>query len=69
MKSKPYLLCALAVWASAPAHALGRFADVVMVDRDSGATLPTHYYRGVYWMAGRPGARYAISVRNNSPSG
>ncbi|HYW55710.1 MAG TPA: hypothetical protein VE934_02005 [Polaromonas sp.] len=47
-----------------PAHAIGRLADVTVVDRESGATLPTHYHRGEYWVAGRPGARYAISVRS-----
>lgn len=47
-----------------PALALGRLADVTVTDRDSGATLPLHYHRGDYWVAGRPGARYAISVRN-----
>jgi len=47
-----------------PAQAIGRLADVTIVDRDTGATLPVHYARGEYWVAGRPGARYAISVRN-----
>ncbi|RZJ26100.1 MAG: hypothetical protein EOO54_04050 [Haliea sp.] len=47
-----------------PAHAVGRLADVTVTDRDSGATLPLHYHRGEYWVAGRPGARYAIAVRN-----
>ncbi len=46
------------------AHAIGRMADVVVVDRNSGATLPAYYHRGEYWVAGQPGARYAISVRN-----
>ncbi len=45
-------------------HAIGRLADITVVDRESGATLPTYVYRGEYWVAGRPGARYAISVRN-----
>lgn len=47
-----------------PALAVGRLADVSVTDRDSGATLPLHYHRGEYWVAGRPGARYAITVRN-----
>jgi hypothetical protein len=46
------------------AHAIGRLADVSVTDRDSGATLALHYHRGEYWVAGRPGARYAITVRN-----
>ena len=47
-----------------PAQAIGRLADVTIVDRDTGATLPVHYARGEYWVAGRPGARYGITVRN-----
>jgi len=47
-----------------PAQAIGHLADVTIVDRDTGATLPVHYAQGEYWVAGRPGARYAISVRN-----
>lgn len=47
-----------------PARAIGRLADVTIVDRDTGATLPVHYARGEYWVAGRPGARYGITVRN-----
>lgn len=47
-----------------PARAVGRLADVTVTDRDSGATLALHYHRGEYWVAGRPGARYAITLRN-----
>ena len=62
----PTLAALLALVASThlPAHAIGRLADVSIVDRDTGATLPLHYAQGEYWVAGRPGARYAISVRN-----
>ncbi len=48
------------------AHAIGNLADVTVVDRDSGATLPVHYARGEYWVAGRPGARYAVAVRSKA---
>jgi hypothetical protein len=48
----------------AEAHAVGRLADVSVIDRDCGCALPTHYYRGEYWVAGTPGARYAIEIRN-----
>jgi hypothetical protein len=47
------------------AHALGRLADVEIVDRTTGAALETHYYRGEYWVAGTPGGRYAISIHNH----
>lgn len=55
---------AVALAAGAEANALGSLARVSVVDRDSGATLPTYYSRGEYWVAGDPGARYAIEIRN-----
>jgi len=54
----------LALAASAAANAVGSLARVSVVDRDSGATLPTYYSRGEYWVAGNPGARYAIEIRS-----
>jgi hypothetical protein len=55
---------ALAGLAASEAQAVGRLADVVVVDRESGAVLPVHRHRGEWWVEGRPGARYAIRVRN-----
>jgi hypothetical protein len=46
------------------AQAMGSLADVAVIDRDSGAVLSPHYYRGEYWVAGTPGARYSIEIRN-----
>jgi hypothetical protein len=46
------------------AQAVGRLADVTVIDRNNGATLPVYYSRGEYWVAGTPGARYAIAIRN-----
>jgi hypothetical protein len=48
------------------AHAIGRLAEVAIIDRDNGAALPVHYFHGEYWIAGSPGARYAIEVRNRT---
>ncbi|MDZ7863986.1 hypothetical protein [Acidovorax sp.] len=65
----PALLTALTAalsLTSLPAQAVGRLADVTIVDRDTGATLPVHYAKGEYWVAGRPGARYAVTVRNRT---
>ena len=64
MKPKLLTLSIILACASLQAHAIGNLADVTVVDRDSGATLALHFYRGDYWVAGRPGARYAVSVRN-----
>jgi hypothetical protein len=58
----PALLAVLAV--NTEARAVGSLADVAVIDRDSGATLETHWYRGEYWVAGSTGARYALAIRN-----
>lgn len=50
---------------SCEAQSLGNLADIAIIDRDTGVTLSPHYYRGEYWVAGRPGARYAIEIRNH----
>ena len=57
------ILAWLAV-AAQSAQAAGRLAEVLVIDRDSGTPLRTYYHRGEYWVAGNPGARYAIEIRN-----
>jgi hypothetical protein len=57
-------LAAGTLMAAAPAHAVGRLVDVQVMDRDSGQRLPVYSHEGQWWVAGRPGARYAIAVRN-----
>jgi hypothetical protein len=61
---KRLCLLALTGLASSQSFAIGHLADVSIVDRDNGETLTAHYYRGEYWVAGRPGARYAIQIRS-----
>src|ERR1700722_7902963 len=46
------------------AQVQGGIAEVAIIDRDSGAVLSPHFYHGEYWVAGTPGARYAIQIRN-----
>jgi hypothetical protein len=48
------------------AQALGRLADVTVTDRSTGSTLPVHFYNGEYWVAGVPGAKYAIDIWNRT---
>jgi hypothetical protein len=57
-------LVLLSVATAAQAHVVGGMAEVAIIDRDSGAVLSPYYYRGEYWVAGRPGARYSIEIRN-----
>jgi hypothetical protein len=47
-----------------PAHAAGRLADVAVINRDTGRPLDIYYHHGEYWVAGEPGAHYAIYLRN-----
>jgi hypothetical protein len=61
---KTALLGFLLVGAALDARAVGSLADVQIRDRDSGTVLPTYRYRGEYWVAGRPGARYSIVIQN-----
>jgi hypothetical protein len=62
---KRLCLVALIAGISLNAHAVGRLADVSIIDRVSGNEIPTHFYRGEYWVAGAPGARYAVLIRNS----
>jgi hypothetical protein len=55
-------LAALA--ASCNALAVGGIAEVTIIDRSTGVALTPHLYRGEYWVAGKPGATYAIEIRN-----
>ncbi len=56
---------ALPAWAqSSPAGRIGSLMQISVVDRGTGAELPVYRHRGEYWVAGRPGARYAIRARN-----
>jgi hypothetical protein len=58
---------AAVAWGSAgPAHALGQRVDVTVIDRDTGETLTIYPHRGHHYIAGRPGARYAIRVANRT---
>ncbi|BEP35577.1 hypothetical protein GmRootV59_25480 [Variovorax sp. V59] len=43
---------------------IGSLMQLSVVDRASGRELPIYRHRGEYWVAGRPGARYAIRARN-----
>ncbi|MGQ0580237.1 MAG: hypothetical protein ACT4PQ_15175 [Betaproteobacteria bacterium] len=50
----------------APALAAGSLADVQIYDRASGSTLPVYESGGRWFVAGRPGNEYQLSVRNRA---
>ena len=52
---------------SGPSLALGQLVSLDVVDRDSGQVLEIYHHRGRAYIAGRPGARYALRISNRSP--
>jgi len=64
MKRLMYFAISVVLASTCEAQAVRGLADVSIVDRDSGVVLDTHYHHGEYWVAGRPGGRYAIEIRN-----
>jgi hypothetical protein len=48
------------------ANAVGTLVDVTLVDRDAASVLDAYAHRGRHYVAGRPGARYAIRVTNRT---
>ncbi|RYF81851.1 MAG: hypothetical protein EOO29_09160 [Comamonadaceae bacterium] len=47
-----------------PPTRAGRLLQLGVVDRDSGRELPLYFHEGEYWVAGRPGTRYALRAQN-----
>ncbi len=50
----------------APALAAGSFADVQIYDRANGSTLPVYESGGRWFVAGKPGNEYQVTVRNRA---
>ena len=64
MKPTTWLAALAAMTASCNALAVGDVAQVTIIDRSTGAVLTPHLHHGEYWVAGRPGATYAIEIHN-----
>ncbi len=52
--------------AAGTAGAVGNTADVTVYDRAEGRTLPVYRHQGRYYVVGRPGNEYQVSVRNRT---
>ena len=63
---KRYLFAATLLFSSATSWALGDLADLTVYDRTHGRTLPVYEHDGRYYVVGKPGNRYQISLRNQS---
>jgi hypothetical protein len=55
------LLAAMLAWCG-PALAVGRLADVQVIDRTTGSTLQVYEHRGKHYIVGEPGHEYGVSV-------
>lgn len=55
---------ALALVLSTQALAVGRMADVNVIDRSNGRRLPVHWHGGQAYVVGKPGGEYRLEVRN-----
>jgi hypothetical protein len=64
MNRMMFFAAVLGLASTCKAQGIGNAAEVAVIDRDTGAVLSPHYYRGEYWVAGKPGSRYAIEIRN-----
>jgi hypothetical protein len=62
------LLAALLTTAglSGQADAAGRLVDVSVYDRSQGRELPVYYHDGKYYVAGKPGNEYQVSLRSQT---
>lgn len=60
------LAAAAAALLATPAFAIGSLVDVDIVDRSQNELLPVYQQRGTAWVAGRPGSRYAVRLKNRS---
>ena len=65
MKTLLSVAVALSLSVSACARA-GSLVDLKIIDRNSGAVLTPHYSEGKYYVAGIPGHRYGVQMRNRT---
>ena len=64
MKALHAIAAAAIALASLGAHAVGRQADLSILDRATGRVLPVHWHEGRAYVVGRPGNEYQVIVRN-----
>jgi ribosomal protein L21E len=48
------------------AYSVGNLVNVSVIDRNTGQTMPVYRYRGEYWVAGVPGAKYSVSINSRT---
>ncbi|WP_018605951.1 hypothetical protein [Uliginosibacterium gangwonense] len=60
----PILALAIGLFASLPAHATGKLVNMEIIDRNTSSPLDIYRYQRQDFVAGQPGARYAIQITN-----
>ena len=63
-RTAPVWVLLLGCITAIPSRGAGRLAEVALINRDTGQHLEAYYRHGEYWVAGEPGARYAIYIGN-----
>jgi len=66
MKKLPVLVAALQLAACVSVADAGALVDVNVIDRSSGQILQVYRHSGRLYVAGTPGNRYAVELRNRS---
>lgn len=66
MKSTLSILAAALLCCTAPAADASMVADLAIVNRSTGERLQTYRHAGRLYVAGKPGDRYALEIRNRS---
>ena len=66
MKNLCHFAAALAFSSFAGAATAATHADIRIVNRSSGESLPIYRHQGQLWVAGKPGDRYSIQVNNRT---
>jgi hypothetical protein len=54
------------LFAAGEAPAVGRLADINIFDRTEQVTLPVYQHHGKYYVVGKPGNEYQVTVRNRA---
>lgn len=60
------LAAAVALSTTAASATAAVYAELRIINRSSGETLPLYRHQGQLWVAGKPGDRYAVQISNRS---
>jgi hypothetical protein len=64
MQIKQIVLSAMLVAMAGSVHAVGNLVEVEVHDRAENRALPVYFHGGRYYVVGKPGNEYQVSIRN-----